>query len=79
MVNLTTGLLILFWLTVITTLAWIFITAARSALQPQPLLVPAGQPGEADTIAPASDLGASGHGRLRTGWPLQTRKFEEHV
>ena len=79
MVNLTTGLLILFWLTVIATLAWIFVTAARSSLQPQPVLLPVGRAGEPDTIAPAPDVGASGHVRLRAGWTLQTPSFEEHA
>jgi hypothetical protein len=77
MVNLTTGLLILFWLTVITTVAWVFITAARSLLQIQPVLVPLGPSVKPDTIAPANDMGASGPVRLRAGWSLQTARFEE--
>ncbi len=79
MVNLTTGLLILFWLTVITTLAWIFITAARSLLQPQPVLLPLARTAEPDTIAPAPDTGASGHVRLRAAWSLQTAHIEERA
>ncbi len=79
MVNLTTGLLILFWLTVIATLAWIFVTAARSSIQPPTALLPLGRPLEPDTIAPAPEMGASGHVRLRAGWSLQTARFEEHA
>jgi hypothetical protein len=79
MVNLTTGLLILFWLTVIATLAWIFVTAARSSIQPQAVLLPKGRSAEPDTIAPAPEMGASGHVRLRAGWSLQTARFEEHA
>ena len=65
MVNLTTGLLILFWLTVVTTLAWIFITAARASLQSQPALLPLGRPTEPDAVAPVPDLGANGQLRYR--------------
>lgn len=79
MVNLTTGLLILFWLTVISTLAWIFITAARSSLQSSPALRPLTLPVEPDTIAPVPDTGAGGHVRLRTAWSLHTASLEERA
>ncbi|TDM05377.1 MAG: hypothetical protein C4K60_11330 [Ideonella sp. MAG2] len=79
MVTFATGLLVFFWLTVIATLAWIFITAARSSLPPQPVRRPLVALAEPDTIAAAQDPGAAKHLRLRAVWSLPATRFEEHA